>query len=63
MTTVEDIERKQRRSRFITRFFIGLLLLGLCILVGWLISWIGYEDLHEPHSMLSSVLHDRLIAT
>ena len=47
MTTVEDIERQQRWRRIIFRSVLLLLLALLCVFIGWIISQIGYKELHS----------------
>jgi hypothetical protein len=47
VTTVEDIERQQRLRRFLFRGVMLLLLALLCIFIGWVISRIGYTELHS----------------
>jgi hypothetical protein len=47
MTTVEDIERKQRMRRLVFRLVMWMLLVLLCIAVGWLASRPGHHELQD----------------
>ena len=50
METVETIERRMKIQRIIFRIIIGIFILLLCLLVGWLISAASYDGLEE-HSL------------
>ena len=59
-TTLEDIERRQKLLSLLFRIFIAVLILIGCVVVGWLISFIGYAaDLtlvdFAPERLLASL--------
>jgi hypothetical protein len=43
MTTVEDIERKQRNGRRIFKVLIALVLLLICVIIAWFAASITFE--------------------
>jgi hypothetical protein len=48
MTTVEEIQRRQRMLDTLFRVFIALIILIVCVFIGWLVTYITYaEEIHR----------------
>ena len=58
MTTVEEIQRRQRMLDTLFRVFIALIILIVCVFIGWLVTYITYaEEIHRSFEQQGSLLH------
>lgn len=61
MTTVEEIQRRQRLLDTLFRVFIALIILIVCVFVGWLVTYIAYaEEIHRSFELQGQLLKQAL---
>lgn len=58
MTTIEELKRREKRLSMLLRFFVALLLLIGLFLIGFMISFLGHDNVSiaEPARQSSSLL-------
>gem|GEM_PF-5157034 len=44
MITLEDIERRQRMLVILFRIFVVILIVIVCVLAAWLVTYFGYSE-------------------